>query len=209
MRPVICIDEFENFFANSEEFDVRFFNGLRYISGNLRAAAWITASRIPLRDLFAGEALTSDLPTVFTQLKLGNFTPLEADTLLKKGPFTPDERQRLLVLATRHPGRLQLAAMLYFDERKQPLVDWDQFKQKYEEKSAAAFAPKKRSFSLGRLPLRQVIHIPYCLGKIAQAVGNEYDKLGAWIIGGIIVIVVILVILGRLDVQAVLNRLGQ
>ncbi len=97
---------------------------------NQHALAFITASKAPLIDLAQTLGYTSPFFNIFTHLPLGEFTAAEARELIARGaacnrPFSPTEQNELLLLAGKHPYKLQLAgSLLYLATAESGAVDW-------------------------------------------------------------------------------------
>ncbi len=134
--PVVCLDEFEELTHRREQFTFDFYESLRYLM-NQHALAFITASRAPLIDLAQTLGYTSAFFNIFTHLPLGEFTDAEARELLARGaacdrPFTPTEQNELLLLAGKHPYKLQLAgSLLYLAKGESGAVDWAELRRAF------------------------------------------------------------------------------
>jgi AAA+ ATPase superfamily predicted ATPase len=114
IRPVLCLDEFEEFMQHSEEFDDDFFEALRSLAGHSKLAM-VTASRTPLIDLIRAGQLTSPFYNIFAQIELG-LLEHDAASELRRIPFerdgillTPEHEALIEELAGRHPFFLQMA----------------------------------------------------------------------------------------------------
>lgn len=113
LRPVLCLDEFEEMRARPAEFTRDFFVGLR--ACGQKGLAIVTASRKPLNELTDPQDLSSEFFNTFPLLQLGVFTIKEADDFVNTyragaPPFTPDEKKRILKFAKLHPLALQVAS---------------------------------------------------------------------------------------------------
>ena len=117
---VLLLDEFEQVTRNTN-FDLDFFNGLRYLA-TMHNLALITSSRRELVELcHSGEVAGSPFFNIFANVDLGLFTADEANELLDKAladvPVSFDrlERGYLQRMTGRHPFFLQMAAHLLFE----------------------------------------------------------------------------------------------
>ena len=134
--PVVCLDEFEELTHRREQFTFDFYESLRYLM-NQHALAFITASKVPLIDLAQTLGYTSPFFNIFTHLTLGEFTDDEARELLARGAdcdraFTPTEQNELLLLAGKHPYKLQLAgSLLYLAKGESGAVDWAELRRAF------------------------------------------------------------------------------
>ena len=134
--PVVCLDEFEELTHRREQFTFDFYESLRYLM-NQHALAFITASKVPLIDLAQTLGYTSPFFNIFTHLTLGEFTDDEARELLARGAdcdraFTPTEQNELLLLAGKHPYKLQLAgSFLYLAKGESGAVDWAELRRAF------------------------------------------------------------------------------
>jgi hypothetical protein len=115
VRPVLTIDEFEEFTMRRGDFGRDFFLALRSCSqlpsGGLSI---ITTSRRPLSQLTDRDDPTSPFYNNFHRLTLGPFAPKDAEdflTVFRPGisGFTPEEKARIQEFAHGHPMALQIA----------------------------------------------------------------------------------------------------
>jgi hypothetical protein len=114
IRPVLCLDEFEEFTQRRKEFNNDFLEALRSL-GLHSKLAMVTASRTPLVDLTRTGQLTSPFYNIFAQLELGLLEhdaaqrlrriPFERDSIL----LTPEHKVLVEELGGRHPFFLQMA----------------------------------------------------------------------------------------------------
>jgi hypothetical protein len=72
LRPVLCLDEFEEMSARREEFTQDFFKGLR--ACGQKGLAILTASKKPLNELTDPQDRSSKFFNTFPLLPLGVFT---------------------------------------------------------------------------------------------------------------------------------------
>jgi len=114
IRPVLCLDEFEEFIQPSAEFDDHFLNTLRSLGAHSKLAL-VVASRTPLVELRSKGRLTSPFHNIFRQVELGLLEP-DAARDLRRTPFerdgislTPEHEELVEELGGRHPFFLQMA----------------------------------------------------------------------------------------------------
>lgn len=113
-RPVLCLDEFEELTARRDEFTRDFFMTLRSCAQLRGGLSVITVSQRPLSDLTDRGDPTSPFYNTFPLLRLGPFTPADAEDFLnlyRAGVprFNDDERRAILDFAKGHPLALQVA----------------------------------------------------------------------------------------------------
>lgn len=111
LRPVLCMDEFEEMSARPAEFTHDFFVALR--ACGQKGLAILTASKKPLHELTDPQDRSSEFFNTFPLLPLGVFTSKEAQDFVNTyrpgvTPFTPDEKQKILINAKHHPLALQV-----------------------------------------------------------------------------------------------------
>ncbi len=111
LRPVLCMDEFEEMRARPAEFTHDFFVALR--ACGQKGLAILTASKKPLHELTDPQDVSSAFFNTFPLLPLGVFTTKEAEDFVNTyhpgvTPFTPDEKQKILINAKHHPLALQV-----------------------------------------------------------------------------------------------------
>lgn len=134
--PVVCLDEFEELTHRREQFTFDFYESLRHLM-NQHALAFITASKTPLIDLAQTLGYTSPFFNIFTHLPLGELTDAEARELIARGaacdrPFTPTEQNDALLLAGKHPYKLQLiGSLLYQVKADNRAVDWAELRRAF------------------------------------------------------------------------------
>ncbi|HEX8071535.1 MAG TPA: adenylate/guanylate cyclase domain-containing protein [Pyrinomonadaceae bacterium] len=112
LRPVLCLDEFEELTTRRAEFTRDFFLTLRACAQ--QGLSIVTASQRPLSELTDRGDPTSPFYNTFPLLRLGPFRPTDAQDFLtfhRPGtpPFSPDERAAILDFAKGHPLALQVA----------------------------------------------------------------------------------------------------
>jgi uncharacterized protein len=111
-KPVLCLDEFEQFTTRPTEFTSAFFLNLRFCAG--QGMAILTASGKPLKDLTNPGDPTSPFFNVFHLLRLDRFSEKDAEDFVNMPrpgvpSFTPEEREAILKFARCHPLALQVA----------------------------------------------------------------------------------------------------
>jgi class 3 adenylate cyclase len=111
LRPVLCLDEFEELTTRRAEFTRDFFLTLRACAQ--QGLSIVTASQRPLSELTDRGDPTSPFYNTFPLLRLGPFRPADAQdfvNLHRPGTpaFTSDERAAILEFAKGHPLALQV-----------------------------------------------------------------------------------------------------
>lgn len=150
--PVLCIDEFEWFKNNRQEFNLEFFAGMRAMTQV--GLVIVTASRKSLRDVM-GDILgeTSPFFNIFEMIKLYPFSDTEAKLFIESkrttAGFTEEESSRVLEYAKEYrpdglkqwpPLRLQIVAQLLLDDKNTVAYHpgeqkyWQGFKERLDEK---------------------------------------------------------------------------
>ncbi|MFL6209921.1 MAG: adenylate/guanylate cyclase domain-containing protein [Pyrinomonadaceae bacterium] len=112
LRPVLCLDEFEELTTRRAEFTRDFFLTLRACAQ--QGLSIVTASQRPLSELTDHGDPTSPFYNTFPLLRLGPFRPADAQDFVNfhrpgTPAFTPDERTTILEFAKGHPLALQVA----------------------------------------------------------------------------------------------------
>jgi class 3 adenylate cyclase len=112
LRPILCLDEFEEVSMRREEFASNFFLTLR--SCAQQGLSIITASQRPLSELTERGDPTSPFYNIFPLLRLGPFSRADAEdfvNLYRPGTpaFTSEEKNAILEFAKDHPLALQVA----------------------------------------------------------------------------------------------------
>ncbi|MBM3129885.1 MAG: ATP-binding protein [Chloroflexi bacterium] len=134
--PVVCLDEFEELTAHPDQFKPDLYDSWRYLI-NQEAITFITASKSPLIDLAQDRGPTSPFFNVFSHLPLGELTDDEARELIARGaecdrPFTSTEQSDALLLADKHPYKLQLvSSLLYQAKADNRVVDWAELRREF------------------------------------------------------------------------------
>lgn len=134
LRPVVCLDEFEELIEHPQEFEDSFFDSWRSVAqrGHI---AFVTASQAPLELLSRSGKLTSPFFNIFAKVPLGELEPDEARELITQPsdrPFTEDEVKLALRLAGCHPYRLQIACSIIYEEKAKGRIDRRAVKRAYE-----------------------------------------------------------------------------
>jgi hypothetical protein len=120
-RLVLFLDEVEMLA------DLAFFPRLHYLLRALAQEPTLTlavASHHPLVDVFPPSSPGSPFHNIFTEKRLGPFSPVDARALLNhrlKGTgvdFTPEEIAQLVRESSCHPARLQRLAYALFEQKR-------------------------------------------------------------------------------------------
>ena len=134
IRPVLCLDEFEEFTRHPKEFSDDFVEPLRSLGAHSKLAM-VTASRRPLIDLVKGGQLTSPFYNIFAQTELG-LLGYDAARELRRIPFerdnivlSPEHEALVEELGGRHPFFLQMACHHLFETFPGPRDKWTDFVQ--------------------------------------------------------------------------------
>lgn len=124
IKPILCLDEFEEFMQHSEEFNDDFLEALRALGGHAKLAM-VTASRTPLVDLIRAGQLTSPFHNIFSQIELG-LLESGASRALRCEPFeqegivlSPEHEVLVEELGGRHPFFLQMACYYLYEALRQ------------------------------------------------------------------------------------------
>jgi AAA+ ATPase superfamily predicted ATPase len=112
MRPILCLDDFEEFTAEKREFTSDFFLDMRFLAQ--RGVSFIVSSRVPLSTLFPSISPVSPFFGVFAILRLGPLPSSEVEDFLvlyeKDGVrFSPEERNMIIGFSKGFPERLLAA----------------------------------------------------------------------------------------------------
>jgi hypothetical protein len=135
VSSIICLDEFEELAYSTDEFNRDMYDSWRYLMSE-NAIAFITTSKVPLIELVETHGYTSPFFNVFTYLELGELTDDEARELIARGaecdrPFSPAEQDRALLLAGKHPYKIQLAGSIIY-QAKTDNREWDWVMQEFK-----------------------------------------------------------------------------
>jgi hypothetical protein len=120
-RPILCLDEFEQFTLRRSEFTQAFFANLRSCAG--MGLSIVTASQQALHRLTAAGDPTSPFFNIFPVLSLGLFSDEDtADfvTITRPGvpSFTAEEKEAIRTFAQRHPLALQAACFHILEAKR-------------------------------------------------------------------------------------------
>jgi hypothetical protein len=222
MLPVVCLDEFEELTYHRDQFTLECYESWRFLM-NQHALAFITASKVPLMDLAQTLGYTSPFFNIFTHLTLGEFTDAEARELIARGadcdrPFTPTEQSALLLLAGRHPYKLQLAgSLLYLAKGESGVVDWKALRRDFHRQLEAIGLESPLPQTAGtrlKAALRWLATIPEMIGRfilesLLRLKKDDVSQTTAWIAGALVLLLAILILLGylRLNLDNALNLL--
>jgi hypothetical protein len=205
---IICLDEFEHLARRRAEFPDEFFVGLRSLAQKA-CLSLLTASRIPLQELFPPGWQSSPFFNIFTLVELKNLTEAEADALVDRGracdrPFSGDDCAELRKLAGENPYALQVAGSLLYEAKAQPPVDWARLRRDFHAQVNYALGhqpfEKKLAAWLAKAG-RWLLHSPQHLGRAVLDL-LKYDKAAestAWIVGSVLIVVAILVLVRAVD----------
>lgn len=121
LRPVLCLDEFEEPASRRSEFSRDFFLALR--SCGQRGLSIVTTSLRPLNELTDISDPTSPFYNTFKLLELDVFTEIDAHdfiSIYRPGvqSFTEDEKKAILSFAKGHPLALQVACYYILEARE-------------------------------------------------------------------------------------------
>jgi uncharacterized membrane protein (Fun14 family) len=212
--PVVCLDEFEELIHHRDQFTFDFYESWRFLM-NQHALAFITASKVPLIDLAQTLGYTSPFFNIFTHLTLGEFTDAEARELIARGaacdrPFTPTEQNELLLLAGKHPYKLQLAgSLLYLAKGESGTVDWAELRRAFQQQCelAGLETPIQKTLRarIGAA-LRWLFALPELLGRailegLLRLKKDDVSETTAWIVGAVLLVVLVLILLGYVSVN--------
>ena len=212
--PVICLDEFEELTYHRDQFALECYESWRFLM-NQHALAFITASKVPLMDLAQTLGYTSPFFNIFTHLTLGEFTDAEARELIARGaacdrPFTPTEQSALLLLAGRHPYKLQLAgSLLYLAKGESSVVDWKALRRDFHRQLEAIGLESPLSQTAGtrlKAVLRWLATIPEMIGRfilesLLRLKKDDVSQTTAWMAGALVLLLAILILLGYLPLN--------
>src|SRR5262245_58146506 len=129
-KVVFCFDEFERV-MRSPKFERAFFDTLRSLAQSDNFTLLI-ATEHPLSELSLNEHIaTSPFFNIFRQIRLGLFTPQEAQGFIRKRftdanvTITEGEIERALRLAGRYPFFLQQACFRLFEMKVGRAAEWE------------------------------------------------------------------------------------
>ena len=120
VRPILCLDQFEEFVRHPEEFSGNFLEALRALGGQAKLAM-VTTSRESLYDLVQPGGLASPFANIFSRVDLGLLEP-DAAQALQREPFgrqgiglSQEDEELVRKLGGRHPFFLQMACYFLYE----------------------------------------------------------------------------------------------
>jgi hypothetical protein len=178
------------------------------------AITFITASKSPLIDLAQTLGYTSPFFNVFTHLPLGELTDDEARELIARGancdrPFSPTEQSDALLLAGKHPYKLQLAgSLLYQAKADNRAVDWAELRREFvtQLQKVGLVAPvQKTAGARISFALRWLAASPELIGRailesILRLKKDDVSKSTAWIVGACALVAALLALSGIIHI---------
>lgn len=144
--PILCIDEFEAFSRNRQEFNVEFFQGLRAMT-HTSDLVLIVISKKPLYLVVGAEGETSGFSNIFEQITLQPFNARVAEQFIRdksiKAGFTQIEAEYLWEYGKEDeyqwsPIRLQLAGKILLEEQDRARHT-EHFRQLFEQRFAEIY----------------------------------------------------------------------
>lgn len=212
LRTVLCLDEFEALLDASDEFDDRFYDGLRALMDD-QLLMLIIASAKSLIYYGSRFRFVSRFFNLGNTLYLEEFPEDEARELVMLpadvtgGPPALGVRDQELALSLggRHPFFLQMAAHYVF-EAQVTGRDEDWVRTRFRRQAGPYRRLRRR---LGQWMARQVWQAPAWLGRTAGWLGATCDDVRNWIVGILILLLVILFLTGVLPMQEFLTWLFQ
>jgi len=137
--PVVFLDEFEGLASRVEQFGDGLLESWRSL-GNDGQMAFVATSARPMEEVTKQSELTSSFYNIFGQVKLGEFTELEARQFarhaVKVGGFELTDEAFLLRVGKQHPLRLQVAAWHLCEARHGGSVDYGRLADQAEDEIA-------------------------------------------------------------------------
>jgi hypothetical protein len=125
LRPVLCLDEFEEMTVRPQEFTRDFFLALR--ACGQKGLTIFTASKKPLVELTNPQDISSAFFNTFPFLELSRLKKEEAEDFVnyyRPGvpPFTTDEKAKILKFAKLHPLALQVASYYVLEAKSRETI---------------------------------------------------------------------------------------
>jgi uncharacterized protein len=206
--PVLCLDEFEALFENTQEFNDGFFDNLRTLM-NSSDIMLVLASRKSLDVYKKKHRLTSDFFNLGQIIRLGDLEAEEVDDLVRLPASNVSdlpaalgvlEQEKAKAWGEQHPCKLQYAASFL----------WQAGQQGYGEKWARQLFLIESERLPKRRPKPSLISAVGNLGKLAQGIGSQLDDFGNLVTGSIILVVALLAICGVLgweEVKLLINEI--
>ena len=201
MLPVLCLDEFEVWLEDKQEFDDHFFDHLRSLMNN-NSLMLIISSLRPLDEYGTQNKLTSAFFNVGHVRNLTEFSDEEVAELLRLPASTTSNTQAALSLDEQriarswgghHPYLLQLAASLLWQAHQQG-KDKHWARERFEEQKKHI----PRTFwwqSRWLKPLYWLFwKFPQLLGRGSKWLGGSVDDLKTWARGIVVIVLAVLVV---------------
>jgi len=215
--PVLCFDEFEHLIKHKDEFPDFVFEAWRSI-GTAGQVVFITVSKVTLDELTQQGNLTSQFYNIFTILPLAEFSEEGTQAFLSLGKncdrqFTNNEIDKIVEMAGHHPAKLQIICNLLYDAKSNPQIDWSNLETEYQKQVMYIFKKPNRLFPTVNFLKSSVnfifVLIPRAIGRFLLDILNR-DKAQdstALIVGWIVIIALIIVLLGQLDPNKLIETL--
>lgn len=203
--PIVCLDEFEEFLEQPDEFNDGFFDNLRSL-GEDNLMMFVVASKRSIIDYRKNQNQLSEFGNIFQALMLTEFDEIEIDDLIRL-PQTNDSTKSVALDSHRrklarkwggkHPFLLQLAASCLWEAKTQ--MRSEEWARKEFESKAKMVKPTLKPSHFLDLLRWLVWTMPKHLGSLAIWTGNHTEDIWKWFSGTITIIVVILFIIGLLN----------
>ena len=215
--PVLCFDEFEHLIKHKGEFPDAVFEAWRSM-GTAGQVVFITVSKVTLDELTQQGNLTSQFYNIFTVLPLAEFSEEGVQTFLLLGkecdrPFTDNEIDKIIEMAGHHPAKLQIICNLLYDAKLSPQIDWDSLEAEYSKQIKYIFKKPNKLPSIASLLKNSAnfvfVLVPRTIGRFFLDIFNR-DKAQdstALLVGWIVIAIIIVVLLGRLDFNKLIESL--
>jgi AAA+ ATPase superfamily predicted ATPase len=213
--PVLCFDEFEHLIKHKGEFPDHVFEAWRSM-GTAGQVVFITVSKSTLDELIQQGNLTSQFYNIFTLLVLGEFSEEGVMAFLSIGkncdrPFTSNEIDRVIELAGCHPAKLQIICNLLYDAKSSSQIDWSELEAEYHKQIKYLF--KKTNYFLRIVNYSHIffnfvfVIMPRAVGRFFLDIFNRdrAQESTALLVGWIVIVVAIIILLGRLDFNELLE----
>lgn len=200
IRPIICLDEFEDLLtANS--FTDEFFDVLRHLMSE-SALAFVIASTKPLSDLVSSNKYTSPFFNIFTMVQLGEFIIDqhldEPSLIIERGrncdyPFNNTDVKQMRKMAGRHPYKLQLAGSLIYQSKAAGILNWKSINDEFAGQLKHAGLIKNHSKEFLRNIKLLVISVGRALLEIRKGKDEISESSALWWGIGIILAILLLI----------------
>jgi len=213
--PVLCFDEFEHIIKHKGEFPDNVFEAWRSM-GTAGQAVFITVSKVTLDELIQQGNLTSQFYNIFTLLSLGEFSEDGARAFLSLGrkcdrPFTDNEFDKVIELAGHHPAKLQIMCNLLYDAKSDSQINWSNLETEYQKQIKYIFKKPNNLLHIVDYLRKAVkfvfVLVPRAIGRLFLDIFNR-DKAQdstALLVGWIAIVILIVALLGRLDLNKLLD----